>query len=1074
VIQNVTVFEHNGSEVLLRARRLAVTIDLLGLIRGRGVMPTEIRTDSPELLLRRLDDGRWNAMVLAEAVRQHVRPTPRVTPIQLPRIVLTAGELRFGARRVTNLTVELEPKPGPLLFEVRALAEVEGQTLEASAVVSEPFEGELRVEGRDIMMRGASRPWTPRAVVRFRLDLPARAFNISEWTLEDDGAIARGKAAIRYAEAPPVYVLTVSAWRADLAALAGRLPFSQLSDLKGQVEGEPITLQGHWPELPVMSVTATLKAIALRLPKQKSGLVGFGGLCRLQHTGNRLRLQAELRGEAVELLDQRHANPRLKATVVADPSSGDLTVEELLASFSGMRIQAKGSARQWGSESLDLKTTELIVDHSILNRFLHRADGGVAVKAIARPSIHFRWPGGGRPWNVEIAARSIDLSSVTSGHAAKLEDTDVTVQGLGASRDDLQGAVAIGRAELAGRPLTNLKAKFEIGPATIRMSEVGFVVGGGTVQGQASFSRPSPLSDLHATLSMQGVGVKQLFPVITMPADVLGLALDATISVDVSHGKALATIDLPPMFTRQLSRLLHPIDQATPPATADSHHLTLRAQGTLGPGKGMEALGSVTVQGLRTLLAGGNAIDRDRPVTLSVAYRDGRATLKTEELGFTAHELSSVLSRFAGGRILGREGSVTLSADATFGGSRAPSGTGKLELRGLSLDLVRKEAPPARLLRRLQGSLAFSLEKGLLVFKETTLQADGGLALSLKGSLPIASDARSDDPFRLTLPWTDAAVLLSPWVASTSGQPADTRVTGQIRGDLEFTGREIHGAVVLKNVSMVSNLLQLDGVSGTIPLAGSTGQVSDLDRASMPEEIGWKDVSENTYEKALEKLRKSPRPDKPRHALLIALLRYGAIELRNFEAALAPEGDHIAISRLSFEAWGGRVSGSGALQPLGGKAAVALLAEGISLRAICDAFPAIKGYISGRLNGLADLSISRFALDQAQGQARFWAVDSRQERNEISRILIEKLAGQRIRYFNLFGQDRRYDRGVLHVVLRRGDLIFHELDISHRTLGIKDLDVKVAPNFNKIGLTHLLETIKEATERIKAGATSDL
>jgi hypothetical protein len=164
------------------------------------------------------------------------------------------------------------------------------------------------------------------------------------------------------------------------------------------------------------------------------------------------------------------------------------------------------------------------------------------------------------------------------------------------------------------------------------------------------------------------------------------------------------------------------------------------------------------------------------------------------------------------------------------------------------------------------------------------------------------------------------------------------------------------------------------------------------------------------------------------------------------------------------------VSGSGAIQPLGGKAAVALLAEGISLQAICDAFPAIKGYISGRLNGLADLSISQFALDQAQGQARFWAVNSRQERNEISRTLIEKLAGQRIRYFNLFGQDRRYDRGVLHVVLRRGDLIFHELDISHRTLGIKDLDVKVAPNFNKIGLNHLLETIREATERIKAGA----
>jgi len=456
-----------------------------------------------------------------------------------------------------------------------------------------------------------------------------------------------------------------------------------------------------------------------------------------------------------------------------------------------------------------------------------------------------------------------------------------------------------------------------------------------------------------------------------------------------------------------------------------------------------------------------------------VAYRDGRATLKTEELGFTAHELSSVLSRFAAGRILGREGSVTLSADATFGGSRAPSGTGKIELRGLSLDLARKEAPPAPLLRRLQGSLAFSLDKGLLAFKETILRADGGLTLTLKGSLPIVSNAASDDPFRLTLPWTDASHLLSPWAASTPGDPTDARITGQIRGDLEFTGREIHGAVVLKNVSMVSNLLHLDGVSGTIPLAGSIGQAAGPDRASAPEKIPWEDVSEKTYEKALEKWRRSPDPDKDRHPLTIAVLRYGAIELRNLEATLAPSGDHIAIQRLGFEAWGGRVSGSGAVQPLAGKVTIALLTEGLSLRAICDAFPPIKGYISGRLNGLADLSISHFSLDQAQGRARFWAVDSRQERNEISRILIEKLAGQRIRYFNLFGQDRRYDRGVLDVVLKRGDLIFRELDISHSTLGIKDLDIKVAPNFNKIGLAHLLESVREATGRIAAGAKSN-
>ena len=266
--------------------------------------------------------------------------------------------------------------------------------------------------------------------------------------------------------------------------------------------------------------------------------------------------------------------------------------------------------------------------------------------------------------------------------------------------------------------------------------------------------------------------------------------------------------------------------------------------------------------------------------------------------------------------------------------------------------------------------MGVSLDKGLLVFKETTLQADGGLALSLKGSLPIVSDARSDDPFRLTLPWTDAAVLLSPWVASTSGQPVDTRVTGQIQGDLKISRQQVHGALVLQNVSIVSDFLHLDGVSGTIPWPdGSVSCRVRIGHRRLKRLAGRMSLRTPTR-RHWRNCERARDPTSPATPLTIALLRYGAIELRNFEAALAPEGDHIAIPRLGFEAWGGRVSGSGALQPLGGKAAVALLAEGISLRAICDAFPAIKGYISGRLNGLADLSISQFRwtrLKERQG-----------------------------------------------------------------------------------------------------------
>jgi hypothetical protein len=264
----------------------------------------------------------------------------------------------------------------------------------------------------------------------------------------------------------------------------------------------------------------------------------------------------------------------------------------------------------------------------------------------------------------------------------------------------------------------------------------------------------------------------------------------------------------------------------------------------------------------------------------------------------------------------------------------------------------------------------------------------------------------------------------------------------------------------------------VDGVNGTIPVAGKLDQASIPDPESAVGKVGWPRLSQEAYEAALNRWRKASAGAQPQppSSITIVSLRYGPIELRDFEAALTPSGGGIAIQRFGFQVWDGRAGGWGSIQFPRGGIALALAIEGVSLRAICDAFPPIKGYINGRINGLAELFVPRFAFDQAEGKARFWAVDSRQERKEISRVLIEKLAGQRIRYFSLFGQDRRYDRGVLDVALKRGDLIFHELDISHTTLGIKDLDIKVSPTFNTIGMAHLLESIRKATERIKATA----
>jgi hypothetical protein len=359
-----------------------------------------------------------------------------------------------------------------------------------------------------------------------------------------------------------------------------------------------------------------------------------------------------------------------------------------------------------------------------------------------------------------------------------------------------------------------------------------------------------------------------------------------------------------------------------------------------------------------------------------------------------------------------------------------------------------------------------------LAIKETVLRTDEGLSFILAGSLQLGGNDRSATSLHLTVPWTEVAVFHSSLIALTGGQPDATRLTGQFQANLELIGQEYHAALSLQHVSMESGSLRLDNAHGVIPLHGRIDQGPTLPQrqAAVQHSTGRPDLTEDEYRTALERV--SNVPTNAPFSLTINSLRYDPFELRHIEVALASSENRIAIQRFAFESWVGRWSGWGTVEPLGGGITLALLTEGLSLRAICDAFPPIKGYISGRIYGMVDLVVPRFALDQAYGGARFWAVDGPDEKRKISRKLIERLAGRQIRYFSLFGVARRYNHGVLEIALSTGDLIFRELEISHAILGYKDLDVRVSPTFNRIGLTHLLETISETIERIRVSAES--
>ncbi len=1072
VVQNLTVLESDGPEVILQARRVAVTVDLPALVRTGGATPTQLRLDRPDLRLRTLPDGRWNIVALADTVRRHVRPTARVTPLLLPRVRVTSGEVRVGASRVSALDVNLEPKASPLLFEVQAKATVGGQTLQMQGVVGESLEGEFRAEGRDVIIPGATRAWMPRATVRARLDLPGRALRVSEWMVEDQGVMARGTAAITYADEPPAYEITLTSSHIDLAALAETLPLPRPAELAGRIQLEPITVKGQWPRPPVARFVASLAGGGLHLPAHRLRLTGLRGICRLEQAGTRFRLQADLRGDAIEALGQQHASPALRARIDIDPADGDVTIEEASASIPGARINAMGQAGRWGSESFELRTTVLVVKPDMLERFFAGADGGATIKAIREPSIHLKWPGTGRPWSLTIATRSTDIAASARGPVfAKLERTSMALERAGASWETLQGTLVTQKAELAGRTISDLMARFRIDPDHVRVTELRLAAAGGTIHGHGSSSRPSPLSDLRVTLSANDLQIEQLLPAFDRQRGDPGLTLDAEISAAVSRGYASATIEFPPGASHRLTQFLHGTDETNPPDPGTAHRLILRAQGELKSGRGFEVSGSLAVEGIRALLAGKGAEGRGQPVTLPVTVRDGRVTIQARELTFTAHELAPIVSRLAGRRLLGKAGSIVVSADAALGGSRPLSVPGEVAIKGLAFDLARHDATPAPLLQGLKGSMTFALDAGALTIKETALRTDDGLTLTIGGRLPIARTQDRPSRFRVTLPWTEMSSLRTLVAALTPGAPTDARLSGQVRADLDITDRGYQGNMTIRGGGIESGVVRVDGISGIIPLSGRIGHAPTPNGASAAEGLGPRSPSEDMYEQVRTSVLERRWDAEDGDVLSIASLRYGPIEIRDFRASFAQSGDGLVARRFAFRVWGGRGGGRAVVDPLRGHVTLTLLADALSLQGICDAFPAIKGYISGRINGLAEFSSQQFALDGAQGRARFWAVRSRHERNEISRTLIEKLAGQHVKYFSLFGDDRRYDRGVLDVSLKKGDLVFHELDISHTTLGIKDLDVKVSPDFNRISAAHLLDTIIEATKRVQASGT---
>jgi hypothetical protein len=198
----------------------------------------------------------------------------------------------------------------------------------------------------------------------------------------------------------------------------------------------------------------------------------------------------------------------------------------------------------------------------------------------------------------------------------------------------------------------------------------------------------------------------------------------------------------------------------------------------------------------------------------------------------------------------------------------------------------------------------------------------------------------------------------------------------------------------------------------------------------------------------------------------VGSFRYGFRIIDNVEVWVNQKGRILNIGQLSGSIFGGKLYGSAVLDLTNGfQYKTGLLRDGLSLKAVCDRIAPIKGYLTGRVSGMAAIKGTGMKTSGLTGKAEFWAYSDKREKTKISKEFLKKIGGPSVKAY--LG-DRRFDKGIMRTYMQKGFLIFNELEISNRNfIGLTDMSIKVAPINNRIAIDHLMWTLVETAQRAK-------
>jgi len=320
--------------------------------------------------------------------------------------------------------------------------------------------------------------------------------------------------------------------------------------------------------------------------------------------------------------------------------------------------------------------------------------------------------------------------------------------------------------------------------------------------------------------------------------------------------------------------------------------------------------------------------------------------------------------------------------------------------------------------------------------------------LHLKGSLPriLVSDMRSSlwDIFPDSLLYVGLrGTVSSDFLIDYSKQGFD------VKGNLLFADFILDGE---------NGEYSLGPINGSVPLRYSQGQGGQ-------EVMEMQSFERSQFDRLVNEYSREPSGEGLQR-LTIGSFRYGFQLIDQINLWIEQKGNYLNIKRFGANIFNGRLNGSAVVNLSGGfQYRAGFIIKAVSLATLCDRIEPIKGFISGKVDGIATFKGSGTELSQLIGIADFWTYRTADEKTMISKKFLQEVGGPSIK---AYVSNRSFDKGILSLYVKDGYVIFRELEISNKNLlGMTDLSLKVVPTSNRVAIDQLLWSIIEAAERSK-------